>query len=365
MRYLVALRVGQNDVKALLNLENSIKDKITPLLIMKGKIKHLDNFLASWGNYEYLIDVSRFTNDEEDEFIIAYDPENPHGGYQNKIDFFNYAFQKNPNAIPVLAWNSSAPLRDIIQFAIKLDNQYEKIAIRIKTPISNHDNNILNAILAAISDINKIQVIFDFEHISATDLTKFDKALIEINQIFSTYPDLTGHTLSTSFPIDKPQNGTDRNVICYDPFFQAKILKKHSALSYGDYGATNPSSPMEFEPWMQIIPFVNYYAEFEWWQKRDGGDKEYYKYVSLARDIKSLKTYHGDQFCWANTEIHRISNLNITPAIGAKQKHGSNGTWNGIKINQHICAMLNDITAFAQANYRMSDDDSDDSEDNQ
>lgn len=362
MEYLVALRVGQNDVKALINLEDYRKEKITPLLMMKGKNKHLDTFLSEWGDYNFYIDVSRFPNDEDDEFITSVDPENPTNGYQNKRDFFDSVYHKNSRAIPVLAWHENAPLRDIVQCGIKLDSNYERMAIRVKTPISSTNQNILNSFLAAISDISKLDIIFDFEHITLSDQDQAIIALPEINKILETYKDLSGFTLSTSFPIEKPQTGTSRTITCYDPVFQSSILKKHKNLSYGDYGATTPSAPMEFEPWMQIIPFVNYCSGFEWWQKRDGGNKEYYRYVTLANDIKSLAFYHGSNFCWGNEEVERISQLDPNPPAGVKQKHGGNGEWNGIRINQHICAMLDDITSFSASGYRATEDGEDTSE---
>lgn len=49
MQYVACLRVGQNDVKALINLEDHRREVVAPLLDMRGDDdRHLQTFLASW-----------------------------------------------------------------------------------------------------------------------------------------------------------------------------------------------------------------------------------------------------------------------------------------------------------------------------
>ena len=49
MQYVACLRVGQNDIKALINLEPERRDVFTPLLDMRGDDdRHLQTFLANW-----------------------------------------------------------------------------------------------------------------------------------------------------------------------------------------------------------------------------------------------------------------------------------------------------------------------------
>lgn len=66
-----------------------------------------------------------------------------------------------------------------------------------------------------------------------------------------------------------------------------------------------------------------------------GGDKEFVNYIEIADEIRRLPGYHGDGFCWATREYTRI--------VATSTNYGNNGTWNGYRINQHICAMLKSI----------------------
>ena len=50
--------------------------------------------------------------------------------------------------------------------------------------------------------------------------------------------------------------------------------------------------------------------------------------------------YHGDDFCWSNTEIRRISNITDL----TKKGYGGQQQWNEYKIHQHICAILHSKT---------------------
>ncbi|EXF94094.1 hypothetical protein HK44_005270 [Pseudomonas fluorescens HK44] len=48
MLYIPCMKVGQNDVKALINLEDARKELVSPLLNMRGIERHLNDFLADW-----------------------------------------------------------------------------------------------------------------------------------------------------------------------------------------------------------------------------------------------------------------------------------------------------------------------------
>jgi len=92
---------------------------------------------------------------------------------------------------------------------------------------------------------------------------------------------------------------------------------------------------MEYIRGMPVLPFACYYTPTEWWQRRKGSDKEFVRYVEIAQEIRTLPGYHGDDFCWATREYSRI--------VATSTGYGNNGTWNGYRINQHICAMIQSI----------------------
>jgi len=152
--------------------------------------------------------------------------------------------------------------------------------------------------------------------------------------------------LSTSYPADKPPSNTPRMVQCSDPEWQAnaQALELRTKKIYGNFGATNPTAPMEFINGMVILPFANYYIAPEWWQRRKGGDREFFNYIEIAKEIRRLPGYHNDGYCWANREIFRISKLPANADAG----YGGNGQWNGIKINQHICVVIDQLSSAAK-----------------
>jgi hypothetical protein len=342
MDYVVALRIGQNDIKAVLNLEPARKKRVAPLLSMRGKDeRYLDSFLSTWGKTPFFLDVSRYPADSQDRYILDSGLRSPAGAFSAKRQFFAASQAKNNAVIPVVSWHDQDPVREVVQLAMTLSASYERIAVRLElTPRGAASNwNTLQNILNSIPDPRRAIVIIDFQKLVAfPDIAPggwIDTTLVALNG----YGVSDVVLVSTSFPDDKPASGTTRTVACLDLAWQTAFRlgqPRHNVI-YGDYGATNPTSSMDYKPGMPVIPFANYLVPAEWWQGRLGGDKEFVRYVDLAQMIRSLPGYHGDAFCWATQEIARIA--------GATQNYGNNGTWNGFKINQHICAVLAFIDA--------------------
>lgn len=80
MQYVACLRVGQNDVKALINLEAPRRDVLAPLLEMRcDDDRHLQTFLANWTAHPFFLGVSRMAKDAAELFITSNDLHNPNG----------------------------------------------------------------------------------------------------------------------------------------------------------------------------------------------------------------------------------------------------------------------------------------------
>lgn len=339
MKYLASLRVGQNDVKALVNIEQHRRLDFTPLLNMRGNDdRHLVTFLSNWGNNKFLLDISRLSSDVAEEFIQDNDLHNPADGFSNKISFFQQVYATNQSLIPVISWTDSDPQRDVVQCALKLSAGFKTIALRVACTSSPSPTswNRLKVILDAVPSPERVIVVLDFGTTPPTAIetgSPFHHSLLDL----AGYQPMLICLLSSSFPSDKPPSNASRTVPCQDIMWQslAQDLPLDVELVYGDYAATNPSAAMEYIKGMPILPFANYYMPVEWWQKRKGSDKEFFNYVELAKDIRSLSGYHGDDFCWATREFKRIATSGTS--------YGNNGTWNGYKINQHICAMLEQL----------------------
>ncbi|MDH1337502.1 beta family protein [Comamonas thiooxydans] len=343
MEYAAALKVGQNDIKALVNLESFRRDRFAPILMMRGiDRKYIDNFLQTWGPTNFYLDTSRYKIDEDDPFLVSSQVNDPSNFYKNKFDFYQSCKSINNSLIPTVGWKANDPAREIVQFALNLEKSYECIAIRFDAAADgDNEINIVRNILNSVQNPKKFDVIIDYGKQLKLTTTPSNASAI-VNELMKNYGVRKIILLSSSFPEDKPPSGTTRYMPCNDLIWQIPFIRaeKKDNIIYGDYAATNPDSIVEYIPGMAVIPFANYLETYDWWQGRKGKDKEFSKYVDLAKDIISLPGYHGDNFCWATKEISRIAKL---PAIQG-ERYGSNGSWNGYKVNQHICAILENFS---------------------
>lgn len=352
MEYIVSTRVAQYDLQAFTNLEPQRKQAIAPLLNMRGKnLYDVEKFAEQWGDTPYLFDVSRFLADAKSEFILQNSLNSSDRHYISKHRFFNEVRQLNRAMIPVVGWRSEDPSRDIVQFMNSLLSDYERVAIRVSMQQEGSPLK-LHMLLAAVTDPQRLIVIFDYESIERFGIPDLDPSGTLSILLRACRDADVGHigTLSTSYPVDKPAKGQSRIVSCRDVYWQIALQRQYPEydLIFGDYGATDPNAAVEFVPGMSVLPFANYYSPEEWWQKRLGEDKEFERYVDLAREIRTLPFYHSDGFCWATTEFERIA--------GTGGNYGSNGKWNAYKINQHICAQLEFLQAISTAQLPDGDD---------
>lgn len=341
MQYVACLRVGQNDVKALINLEDHRRDVVAPLLDMRGdEDRHLQTFLTNWTEHPFFLDVSRVTKDVAEAFITTNDLHNPHGAFESKRRFFSDVSGINQNVIPVVSWVDDDPQRAVIQSALALQGDFPHIAIRVtcpENPTATSWNRLLS-ILDALESPDTATVILDFGATSPANTASGSDFNVSLRQL-NSYQIRNLVLMSTSFPIDKPASNTSRSSACYDVAWQARVDTTgiESDIVYGDYAATNPTASMEYIRGMPVLPFACYYTPTEWWQRRKGSDKEFVRYIEIAQEIRGLPGYHGDDFCWATREYSRI--------VATSTGYGNNGTWNGYRINQHICAMIESIVA--------------------
>lgn len=345
MQYSACLRVGQNDVKALINLEPERRSHFAPLLDMRGKDdKHLQTFLKAWTEHQFFIDVSRGKMDVLEAFIADNDLHNPNNAFQQKKIFFDSVRATNPLAIPVISWTDADPQRDVIQLGLALEREFNKIAIRVFCPEkpTTASRNRLFSLLDSLTLPGCAHVILDFMA-TAPSSTAAGSAFDHLIRDIAVYAPASIVLLSTSFPTNKPASNSSRSTTCTDVAWQSTVNRSQTSATvvYGDYAATNPTAPMEYVAGMPVLPFGCYYTPTEWWQRRKGGDKEFSNYIDIAKEIRNLPGYHNDDFCWATKEYARI----VTTSTG----YGNNGTWNGYRINQHICAMLKSIIDQQQA----------------
>lgn len=353
MKYIVALKTALNDIKAVVNLEATRKQQIAPLMNVRGNDdKQVASFLENWGDYPFLMEISRFPSDQNDQIIVEKKLHASLNAFEAKRTFFDWVKGKNSALIPVVSWAAGDPARDIVQCAVQLTRKFQTVAVQIDMSMPQAELDKMSRILDAVEDYKQLLFVLDFGQKVPPDLTPSSPTQGILTQL-RTYGIKQAVLLSTSYPEDKPVSGSTRRVPSTDQAWQGALQRMVFDIDFifGDYGATNPNNALEYVVGMAVIPFANYFAGQVWTQYRRGKDKEFHQYKQIAADIRSQSDYHGDQFCWATKEIGRI-------ALSTDGKHGSNGTWNGFKINQHICCTLDDLNGLK--NTAPANDDEDD-----
>lgn len=348
-QYVVALRNGQNERKALCNLRQGVIEYVIPLVSLREKentaeasetlSKQTENFINDWHG-AWLADISRYPGDDN---AFAQHMNSPHSGFENKLSFFRQLVTRCPKAIPVIGFSSSDPVRDVVQQALKIaDVTDQSLVIRVEGFSPESRERLIN-ILNALPDLTRVSVILDLQSISSALSSARVQALGQWVKDLVAYGVPQVVPLSTSYP-DSITRTKGIWMPSHDLAWQRilnTMLGDQIQITYGDYGATNPLASIEYIPGMRVIPTAGYYAEESWFVVKTGGSQEFAIFGDIARLIQALPEYHGDSFCWGTEQIARIAR--------SEGGNGSNAYWNGVRINQHISAMLTDIQNGAMA----------------
>ncbi|GGE68632.1 hypothetical protein GGR41_000531 [Paenalcaligenes hominis] len=357
--YIPLIQAAQNDVKALLNLEDSIKEKVIPLMDICGKADtHISNFCSKWPeNHSFFIDcspvgiaLSKAPNQQQEKHLITdLNLDDPSNSFIARQNFYQGLKAIHNSIIPAVSWEGvNATRRDVSRFAIDLLADFNEIAVRVClwNEKSNHLANLdyTKAILDAVDDQARVWLLIDqgpLDH--PNDLTTSAKINDYLDVINST--GLKGWAvISTSFPDKRPSSGSQQTAISIDFGAQSLLTTPNttSIRAYGDYASSTLGSATAFVMGMHIIPFASYLKDFEWWLAREGSNMEYDKYIDLAKDLVALQQFQGPHFCWANEQYDRISKISDP----AKKGYGHNGTWNGYRANQHITEIIRCIAFY-------------------
>lgn len=363
--YFPAVRASKFELLALLEIEATRKPKLSPMISVRGNEKQIISFASKWDGSAFWLDSSRFAQDTSD--ALSSHLNDPSGNFSNKLEFLDRVTATNAQCRPIIGFRSGDPARAVTQFALRLLERYPIIAIRIEGTGKALDRNLntARAILNAVSDedFSKILLIVDLSSQTEMPSLQEEGPVMKSFELLNEYPLKHVLTLSTSWPDDRPDRGSSCYAPCVDPFWQAlahqQLAARNIRCFYGDYAATNPVKDIgdDFDPSVMSapIPFAGYFVPFAWYQERQGKSGENEKFRDIASTIRQLPGYHSDSFCWGTKEIAAI-------ATGMRDKAGSVGYWNKIRINQHICAMLKELESgiLQQIVNSKSPDDEDD-----
>lgn len=339
--YMPSVRTSTYNLGALKELNAEVRDRLIPRVIVRGdNTKDLDTFLADWSELPLFLEISRFSIDSDCELNTFLHQNNDH--YQNKFNFFQEKRNIAKNLIPVINENTPEHLRDIVQFGLKISNDFNFIALTLNIS-SQFDKsfNILSSLLAAFSNevISKTILILDAGKIESLNQINIDN-LRTAHDLIKNHSFYSIITCSTSYPNTRPPAGEAATHTCIDPVWQNKfneqLNKIGKSVIYGDYAATDPSvEAFEFDFAVHPIPYATYLLNesFEWFTLREGKGGEYEKFRVIAQRIRDQNGYHHDEFCYATKQIKAI-------AEHSRDKAGNQAFWSKLKINQHITAVI-------------------------
>lgn len=337
--YVPTVRTSQNNLGAILELSDEVKDLIIPRLVVRQDKRHFDSFLNKWGNDRpYFLEISKYPSDMNDPFNQKLN--DPNQNFINQYSLFDE--YKQSNIIPVINESSVLQLRNVLQLTIKVIQNIGRIGLKLD--IGNGFNESINLITTMLAILNDEQIT---NTVLIVDAGKIDSIgdiqqnnLTQALQLISNYKDLTVVFSSTSFPRARPIPNHSENYPCIDPIWQypyiAQLHSQNIKAIYGDCSASDPySEQYEYNFAVKPIPYASYLLkdDLEWLSIRKGRGAEYDKFREIAKDIKKNPNYHGDNFCYATQEIADIAN-------NVRTKAGNQAFWAKLKINQHISAIV-------------------------
>ena len=340
--YVPCLRSGASETNALLALGEEHKTLISPLIFLMGNDwEKVSNFISNY-KYPLWVDSSTFKLDEEG--IINNQLNDSSNNYTFKFEKYCELRLLNENLSPVLTLNPADKPRELIQLVKKFKANFNDVGLRITLTIENHKDslNLLDKILLSFesNDMANITIFLDLGKINSADQNEKEHVIAFVSYIQNNLSPKNIITISTSYPA-KPEGAIYQE--CHDLIWQEILREKvdtHNFI-YGDYAATSPSDVIQVSKFMRPRPAATYLTDgLSWYIESQGKVQEYGKFVDIAKNILSLDGYHGDDFCWSNTEIRRISNITDL----TKKGYGGQQQWNEYKIHQHICAILHSKT---------------------
>lgn len=346
--YAPSIRSGKYDLLAISEIEDKRRIFITPIISARGdNLKMIHAFAESWQKSHFWFDASRFAQDSQTELSATLNDAT--NNFSTKFAAFIQLKNINDNMLPIVGFRSGDKQRNVVQFALRLYPEFPIVGIRIEGTGVVLDKNIAiaRAVLNAISDndLARTVLIVDAWSISQMPSLQEGSSIQKMLELTNDYSIVKVITLSTSWPDDRPDRGANAVIPCIDPFWQAIVQKQLAAREighiYGDYAATNPTKDLldDYDPSKMAapIPFAGYYSALSWHQERRGAGGENEKYREIAEVFRHLPNYHEDEFCWGTKAIAAIGS-------GERAKSGNMAFWNKIRINQHACAMLKDVS---------------------
>lgn len=346
--YFPALRSRQAEMKGLAQLTEERKDKIIPLITL-GKWPRSEDLGVSvlqaqkaMNNRPIFLDLTNEKSSLSNTINVLRDPANSFG---NWIDFI----KKFENVIPVIQFNPQQKIRDILFQSRKCEEQFGKVAFRVRDFTQSIDTVI--AAVSSLDNVNNAIIFIDASYIRTSYTASLAATIGTINALRTQLPSVVISTLATSFP---SQTGTfikEDNIGIID-ILERQLhndLGGYDVVAYGDHGSIHSVVYDDVAAFMNWTARIDYPLESEWIIHRKSAAKSSSDYRELANKILTKYPNIKNSDIWGEKMIYEA-------AIGGITVGSVPASWIGVRVNGHLSRQI-DYTSRLLSLNQSSDED--------
>lgn len=351
--YMPVLRWKRGEQFALLNLKDSTKALVDPLLVTESIDydppegathdamfdQQVSNIAASiarfWPNWPASLDLFR-----TDENAL-------YNGSQNFVEaLFGMLRSEGTHIRPALSLNSGVPYRQAVRNIHAIDHRGATLrlgAFEISTASVGYIDALLADINCAPSDVDL--VIDCSTNVLPTEVIAriIDAAIDDVPHL-SDWRSLT--VTAGSFPESLSSYAVGTQVIprnCFTLWQAIRARSPRRLPNLGDYAVIHPQ-PIEVEGFMNPSASIKYTIDMGWLLLRGQGTRTpgtggFSQFVAHAKNLIASHYYCGPAFSWGDETINEIASRNIGP--------GNLETWVRIGVNHHIEFVVDRLANYA------------------
>lgn len=344
LKYAPVLKWKQGEQFALLNLNESIKGQILPIICLMNlngdPIDEIRKIIKFWGT-NYPVCIGFHNNLYKDNVMALRE-------YMNEL--IKGAFNAGVRFIPVISSLNSK------EYLETLSNLKDYLPNGIMMQFKNKEFNVIKEAIEKFSknysfNANEILVQLDYFMVDSNiDSTTYaDIAFNSIDKINLTDYKAVIFT-AASFPT--AILGLEANSITpisrHEWLIWKEIVKKHKDIIYGDYCSDDPLD-QDLTFGATIIPTIRYTKNDFWYIVRGKHDKtrprDFSQFHVLSKKlIARSDIYCGRGYSWGDNEIEECANKICT---GSKKcNHGHMGEWVKRNSNHHMTYVVNQVSEF-------------------
>lgn len=342
IKYFPVLKTTQSELRALKHVDDSVKNKIMPIIELTAFGKHkstlpegskdkaLKAAVEAVGDHEFILDITSEDLLKNSELEEMYLPDN---GYQNWVNYIT-SLSKIYKVSPVILLNLDGSSNDITSQVQGLGRVFERIYLRLPVvDLSESDvvTIITSILLSGFS--KKISCIIDLGYIGQNKVNSFFDETVKAVNLIKVLSGINKFiVISSSFP--KSVGNAETGIMRLDEVnILDKLRNEMSDITWiqGDYATIHPVRYLtKGGAWVPRIDVPQDKSLFFYRYRRDEGG--YAKAASFVVRDGRFNSVYG---CWGTAQILKASE--DFPTLQGKPTYGLNPSfWISVRANMHI-----------------------------